>query len=163
MQETAKYFCVDRIVPPEYAWLAREKAIEENPENVSPFEAAILRSKRWKERGHTLHIAFLEGSPIVWQKVAYYAQQWCQYANITFLFDNHPEAEIRIAFQPEFTGTWSYIGTDALSIPSNEPTMNYSWLAPDSADEEFSRVVLLVNALRSEQILPSNVRNGPQS
>jgi serralysin len=138
--EVVKYFCVDRMVPPEYAWLAYEKALDENPENASGLEAAILRFRRWKKQRRILHVYFLEGSPIVRQKIAHYAQQWHQYANITFLFDNHPKSEIRIAFQPG--GTASYIGTDALIIPSNEPTMNYHDLFPDSPDEDFSYYVL---------------------
>jgi serralysin len=141
MPETTEYFCVDRIVSPEDGWLANQKAIEENPENRSPFEATLLRSRRWRP-GRTLHVAFLEGPPILQQKVASYAQQWCQYANITFLFDHHPEAEIRITFQPGKTGTWSDIGTDALHIPTDQPTMNYSQLTADSPDEAFSYYVL---------------------
>jgi hypothetical protein len=33
------------------------------------------------------------------------------------------------------------VGTDALSIPRSEPTMNFGWLTPESDDDEFSRVV----------------------
>ncbi|GHO73944.1 hypothetical protein KSD_17150 [Ktedonobacter sp. SOSP1-85] len=141
MPETTKYFCADRIIPPEEAWLVNQKAFEETPINRSPFEATLLRSKRWRP-GRILHVAFLEGSPSLQQKVATYAQRWSQYANVTFLFDNHPEAEIRITFQPGKIGTWSYIGTDALIIPKSEPTMNYSWLTLNSLDKDFSYYVL---------------------
>jgi hypothetical protein len=39
-------------------------------------------------------------------------------------------------------GSWSYLGTDALGITKNRPTMNYGWLTPTTADNEYSRVVL---------------------
>jgi serralysin len=140
MPETTRYFCVDRIVAPTDAWLAKQKAITENAANRSAFEATLLRSRRWQP-GRTLHVAFLEGSLILQQKVALHAQEWCRYANITLLFDNHPEAEIRITFQPEI-GTWSNIGTDALVVLPDQPTMNYSELTATSPGEDFSYYVL---------------------
>jgi|SRR5579859_376429 len=130
MSNTAKYFCLDRIVSPE------------NEVNESALEGAISRSKyqRWQP-GDTLHVAFLEGFSMVQQRIAYYAQQWEQYANILFRFDNHPEAKIRIAFQPG-VGTWSTVGTDAEKIPAYEPTMNFDDLTPNSSEEEFSYYAL---------------------
>jgi serralysin len=139
MQKTTKYFCIDRTIPPEYAWRADQKAIRENPANQSPFEAVSV-GKRWRP-GRTLHIAFLEGAPKLRQKVAFYAQQWTQYANITFLFDNRADAEIRITFQRDI-GTWSYVGTDALDISPDQPTMNYDDLIANSSDYAFSYYVL---------------------
>jgi serralysin len=135
-----QYICIDYIVPQEKVWEARQKAIEENPSNGSGAEAALLRRKRW-HNNRQLHIAFLEGTPFMQKKVIFYAQQWCQYANVSFLFDNHPQAEIRITFQAN-KGTWSAIGTDAYTIPYYQPTMNFSWLEPTSTDKVFSHTVL---------------------
>ena len=73
----------------------------------------------------------------------HYAEQWCQYANITFIFDHSPEAEIRISFEQE--GSWSAIGTDALVeeyFPKIGPTMNFGWLMSSSSDTDYSSVVL---------------------
>lgn len=141
MSETTKYFCFDRTIPPEYAWRADQEAIRENPANQSPFEAVSV-SKRWRP-GRILHIAFLEGAPKLQQQVAFYAQQWTQYANITFLFDNRADAEIRITFQPGI-GSWSCVGTDARDedIPLDQPTMNYDDLTANSSDYDFSYYVL---------------------
>jgi hypothetical protein len=142
MTEDTSRICFDRIVPPEYVQVARERAVEENPANVSPFEAAAVQSKLWRP-GRTLRVTFLDGVPEVQEKVARYANQWSEYANITFAFDNDPNAEIRVSFQEE--GSWSALGTDALVeefFPADGPTMNYGWLTPDSTDEEYSRVVL---------------------
>lgn len=48
---------------------------------------------------------------------------WTQYANLQFNFNQSPQADIRIAFNPA-DGAWSYIGTDCKSIPTDQPTMN---------------------------------------
>lgn len=100
---------------------------------------AVITSKKWKP-GQTLRVRFLNGDPIVHQKIAAVAQQWSQYANIRFEFGNDPDAEIRISCQPG--GSWSYLGTDALGIAPDQPTMNYGWLRPDSSNEDYSSVVL---------------------
>jgi serralysin len=140
MLETTKYFCVERNVPSGYTRIADQKAIEENSANRSPFEAVIVKvGRRWLP-GRTLHIAFLEGAPELQQKVIFWAKQWCRYANITFLFENHAKAEMRITFQTGI-GTWSAIGTDAL-LWHNEPTMNFDDLTTSSLDEDFSYYVL---------------------
>ena len=57
-----------------------------------------------------------------------------------FEFIDDGAGEIRISF--EQPGSWSYIGTDALSIPDAYPTMNLGWLTINSKDAEIGRVVL---------------------
>lgn len=143
------HMCIDRVLPKEMEDDAQLAAITENPANfATPAEAnmppgeksiALLKKKLWQP-GRTLHVRFLDGDAKVQEKVAKVAQEWSQYANIHFVFDNAPNAEIRISFsQP---GSWSYIGTDALLIGPAQPTMNYGWLTPATDDEEYSRVVL---------------------
>lgn len=100
---------------------------------------AVIASKKWKS-GQTLRVRFLDGDPTVQRKIQEVAHQWSQYINIKFKFGNDPNAEIRISCRPG--GSWSYLGTDALRIDQNKPTMNYGWLKPDSSDQEYSRVVL---------------------
>jgi serralysin len=110
--------------------------IDMHPEET---RGAVIASKKWQP-GQTLRVRFLDGDPIVQQKIEAVAHQWSQYINIRFEFGNDPDAEIRISCQPG--GSWSYIGTDALSIDKGRPTMNYGWLNPGTNDEEYSRVVL---------------------
>lgn len=145
--------CVDKILPPEQRVVAAEKAVEENPANAPVFSfapgigvpppppsfLAQLTGKRW-HNGRTLRVSFLDGVPEVQAKVEEYAHQWSDFANIKFDFGSDPDAEIRISFELE--GSWSYLGTDALGIPQDEPTMNYGWLTPDTEDREYSRVVI---------------------
>ncbi len=144
MANNKPYICFERIIPPEYTKIARQKAIAENQANAnrSTFEAAALRSKLWRP-GRTLRVTFLDGHPAVQTKVEHYARVWSQYANIAFAFGPNPNAEIRISFRDQ--GSWSAIGTDALVEDyylHNSPTMNYGWLTPDSSEKDYSSVVL---------------------
>ena len=100
---------------------------------------AVVRDKKWQP-GQTLRVRFLDGDPIVQQKIEAVAHQWSKYINIRFAFGNDPNAEIRISCQPG--GSWSYIGTDAKGIPQDRPTMNYGWLKPNSSEEDYASVVL---------------------
>lgn len=145
--------CIDRDLPPDLVVEAAERAVEENPHNVPvlrirpgfgvaprpPLALAAVTLKKWR-LGRTLRVAFLDGVPEVQAKVEEFAQQWRQHANIKLDFGTSSEAEIRISFQNQ--GSWSYVGTDALSIDANDPTMNFGWLEPGSPDAEYSRVVL---------------------
>ncbi|MEZ4614045.1 MAG: hypothetical protein R2867_00825 [Caldilineaceae bacterium] len=104
----------------------------------SPVALAALTGKLWSP-GRTLRVRFLDGEAAIWQRVEPFAHQWSDYANIKFAFGNDPDAEIRISFlQP---GSWSYIGTDALSIPKDQPTMNFGWLKQATPNDEYSCVV----------------------
>ncbi|MEI1420935.1 Tolloid-like protein 1 [Bacillus cabrialesii] len=129
---------------------AARLAILENPENapdadvmaggdVDSYEMAVQVKKKWSN-GRTLRVRFLDGDPVVHEKVKQYANQWSRYANIKFAFGNDPDAEIRISFQQE--GYWSYVGTDNLAIPKNQATMNFEGFNPNTSEDEFSRVVL---------------------
>ena len=145
--------CVDRILPAEQRIEAAERAIAENPANVPvisfrpglgvvpvrPLELAALTGKKW-QNGRNLRVRFLDGQSSVQAKVEQYAHQWSQFSNITFVFGDSADAEIRISFLD--SGSWSYLGTDALLISRNSPTMNFGWLTPTTPEDEYSRVVI---------------------
>lgn len=138
--------CMLRVLPKELQAEGIRAAIDENPDNMSEDinattgkELTSLTSKRWRT-GRSLRVHFMDGDPVVQAKVEKYAHQWEKYANIRFIFGQDPNAEIRISFQDK--GSWSYLGTDCLTIPKSEPTMNYGWLYPDTEESEYSRVVL---------------------
>ena len=109
------------------------------PSETIRAELVAVTGKLWRN-GQTIKVRFLDGDPSVQRRVEQVARAWCQFANLRFEFGDAPDAEIRISFRQP--GSWSYIGTDALTIPVDQPTMNYGWLTPTSSDDEVSRVVL---------------------
>jgi hypothetical protein len=153
--------CFAAELPREKWKEAKEKAIAENPANeykqspdgvsdrskvpagVDPTTAGtkgVFSSGRKWRNGATLRVRFMGGDPRVRQKVSEYARQWSDYANIKFEFVDRGFAEIRVSFNPG--GSQSAVGTDALTVPQNQPTMNFGWLTPDSKDDVYSSVVL---------------------
>jgi hypothetical protein len=101
--------------------------------------AALVLAKRWPT-GIVLGVRFLDGPRDLHARVAAQAQVWSEHANINFNFSGDPDAHIRISFS--FPGSWSAIGTDALDVAADQPTMNYGWLTSESDDAEIARVVL---------------------
>ncbi len=146
--------CVDRLLEGNLADLANQAAWRERFQNQplrelspgatpaglpEPMAMAVLTGKMWKP-GRTLRVRFLDGVDVVKAKVEQYVHSWETYANIKFLFGNDPAAEIRISFVAD-PGSWSYIGTDALVMPQDKPTVNLGWLLPNTPDSEYQRVV----------------------
>lgn len=143
--------CVDRILEGPRLTRAERRAVEVNPANAMlldqlpaiagidlPQSLALVTKKLWKP-GMTIRVRFLDGDPVVQQRLQPFAHVWSQYANLKFVFGNDPDAEIRISFKQR--GSWSYIGTDCLGIPKNQATMNFGWLTRTTDDAEYSRVV----------------------
>jgi len=56
------------------------------------------------------------------------AAEWMKYANIEIIQVTSGPSEIRCSFDPG--GSWSYIGTEILSVPPDQPTINFGW-GPD--------------------------------
>jgi hypothetical protein len=145
--------CIDVAPPIDQQAKAAQMAIEERPDNApalprgslplgfgapTPMQLAALTGKLWKP-GRALKVRFLDGDASIQEKLQPFAHIWEQFANINFIFDNDPKAEIRISFK--LAGSWSYIGTDCLTIAANQPTMNFGWLTKATAADEYSRVV----------------------
>src|SRR3546814_14969414 len=66
-----------------------------------------------------------------------------QYANLEFEFVSSANAQVRIAFNDD--GAWSYVGTDALGIPANQPTMNFGWLDQGVVQHEFGHMIGMIH------------------
>lgn len=113
----------------------------DQPVDPQTIAAAMETQRRWPN-GMALRIHFIDGDPAVQRRVEEIVVEWGQYANVKFAFGAGPEAEIRIAFKPNW-GSWSYMGTDC-SLPqlAGRPTMNLGWLTPTTPDVEYRRVVL---------------------
>ena len=100
--------CIDRVLSPQDEEKAQLMAAEANPQNkvertqLDPVTGkaigiAFEYRKCWAP-GTQLHVRFLGGLPIVKKKIAQVAKEWERYANIKFVFDDSPDAQIRIAF-----------------------------------------------------------------
>ncbi len=146
------HVCVDRFLPEGRHVDAANRAVAENPSNAPipprappgslashPLSLALITGNMWPKIGKTLRVRFLDGDPAVQARLPKHAEAWSNYANITLDFGSDPDAEIRISFQE--SGSWSWIGTQCLSIAKNEATMNFGWLTPDTDEDEYSRVV----------------------
>jgi hypothetical protein len=94
--------------------------------------------KFWDRK--TVTVRFMDGDPTVKAKVQALPNVWTDACGVRFIFTNSEEADIRVSFNGK--GSWSSIGTDALSVPLNSPTMNFGWLTPTTDDDEYRRIVL---------------------
>lgn len=140
MSDQNPKICFDRVPSTEQRERSIDRGYETNLGRAGGvLEAAALNAVLWNT-GATLPIAFMDGDAGVQAKVQAIATQWTTHANINFDFSGQAEPVIRISFQKK--GSWSYLGSDALGIPEDEPTMNFGWLKPDSEEEEYQRVVL---------------------
>ncbi|KAF5984224.1 peptidase M12A astacin [Fusarium coicis] len=157
------HYCTQLVVPEELAEEAIRVALQENPENainspaiplapaggITPNQRLIqpinrlgfFVNKTWKN-GRTIRVRFLPGaSPYVQGKVKQYANVWSKYANIHFKFVDSAPEEIRISFV-KGDGSWSALGTDCLTRPKNNATMNFGWFDDETSDKEFSRTTI---------------------
>lgn len=108
-----------------------EVAVAENPTNEKI--SASTRKKRavgkhgyfWAP-GRTLRIAFLNGDQAFRDAVKSAANNWLPHINLTFDFVDGKSGDIRISSEPGVY--WSMIGTNALLVEAEDPTMR---LSPD--------------------------------
>lgn len=130
--------CQDRLLPRD---LVRPQRTVRMGGGAS--RAIIVFLKRWVN-GSKLHVRFMGGTTAQQALAKEQAEWWTQHANLTFVFDNAPDAAIRITFDSS-DGAWSYIGTDASSIPTNQPTMNLGFLDGGTAAHEFGHAIGLAH------------------
>jgi hypothetical protein len=149
-------FCVDCLLPPERLKEAFFAAIKEDKTNdvlkledqiradqtplIGDPRIAIFHSKKWAQN-RTLKVSFLGGTATVRKRVQEHADKWSEHVNIKLSFASGGPSEVRISFNPT-DGSWSYMGTDNLTIPASRPTMNFGWLKDDSDEPTYTSVVL---------------------
>ena len=129
--------CIDRVLPGQ---TMRFQAIEGHGGNA---RAIVPIGKLWMN-GSTLRVRFLGGTAAQQAKARDQALWWSAVANLKFDFNNAPDAEIRISFNPD-DGAWSYIGTDNRGIPMDQPTMNLGFMDGGTAGHEFGHAIGLAH------------------
>jgi hypothetical protein len=155
---TAKIVCSPRSLPLELRVKAAQKALAINPANhpnaglllhalgLNPpkEKIAIYIGKRWHTNGVKLSVGFLDNPPANLRKhILAHMNAWAKTANVKFS-ESKTDPQVRIAradSPADVAGYWSYLGTDILSIPAGEPTMNLESFTMKTPESEFHRVV----------------------
>jgi hypothetical protein len=134
--------CIDRILPGDLRrFQSTERTSGGRTRAISPI------GKTWMN-GTTLHVRFMGGTSAEQSTARMQADWWAQVANLKFNFNNAPDAEIRITFDPG-DGAWSYVGTDCHDIPLNQATMNLGFLDGGTAAHEFGHAIGLAHEHQS--------------
>ena len=123
--------CFDRVLP---AQLMQPMARAD-----SALESVFFVRKLWPN-GSRLRVRFLGGSADQRRLAMEQAAWWAPHANLSFVESTDPDAEIRVAFDAS-DGAWSYIGTDCLSIPRDQPTMNLGFQDGGTSAHEFGHAI----------------------
>lgn len=129
--------CTDRILPRELMRAQPTTRSGGRVRAISPI------GKSWMN-GSTLRVRFVGGTAAQKALVREQAGWWTEHANLKFDFNNAPDAEIRITFDPR-DGAWSYVGTDCREIPLNEATMNLGFTDGGTTAHEFGHAIGLAH------------------
>jgi hypothetical protein len=138
--------CGIKQLPDDQLDEAAKVAIDLNPANmpvgvIPPGKIAVLTSKYFGPSGVHLTVGFMGSiSEALAKKILQHMNSWNDYANVSFVPAPVASAQVRIAF--ENSGYWSYLGSDVLQIPKNQPTMNLQGFNTTNVrDSEYYRVV----------------------
>ncbi|RMZ89666.1 hypothetical protein DV736_g3107, partial [Chaetothyriales sp. CBS 134916] len=146
--------CTIKRLPRDQWVQAATRAVEHNPANAPMSEMlraadtngfsrerlAVLTAKYWRTNGVSLTVSFLDNPPVnLRARILSHMNAWGLYANVEFT-QVASGGKVRIA-RTANDGYWSYLGTDILSIPMNQPTMNLDSFSMSTPDSEFFRVV----------------------
>lgn len=156
--EDAPFIACHPKTLPEESWLeAARLAVAENPVNApqvrglaalgkaadkiaDPAFIAVLTSKYWRGGGVKLSVQFMDGgSATLRNLILSHMNSWGVGCNVKFA-ETRSTGQVRITRTPG-SGYWSYLGTDVLLIPANQPTMNLDSFSERTSIGEYKRVV----------------------
>jgi len=149
--------CSPKSLPPSELIAAANTAVKVNAHNhpnlerlasimpgfrATPARIAVMTKKYWGIGGVKLTVGFLDNPPADLRKrILSHMNAWSATANVKFT-ESNDAPKVRIARAGgENGGYWSYVGTDLLHIPKNEPTMNLEAFSMSISESEFHRVV----------------------
>ncbi len=139
------HFCYHKPFPDRAAGDAA--ALAENSGNALELfhvnRMAMTIARRWLN-GSAIPVRFLNGTARQKELTQKYAKQWEAYANIRFVFNDSPDASVRVRFNNDGSdpGSWAALGTDAVLFPKDQQTVNFGWLYDDTREAEWQRVVM---------------------
>jgi hypothetical protein len=119
---------------------ALKNLVDDDKEELSPQHIAVMTTKYWGPTGVNLSVSFMDNPPVDLRKrILANMEIWGQHGNVRFQ-EVPSNGQVRIARTPG-QGHYSYLGTDILSIPANQPTMNLDSFTMNTPESEFHRVV----------------------
>ena len=151
--------CRPKSLPLDKLAAAERRAIEVNPENERESRTvertppgrrggqrriAVVVARKWPAKGVRLSVSFLDNaSAALRSRILKHMNAWGEHANVLFS-ETRGVGEVRIArldSPPDMTGYWSYLGTEILDAPEDEPTLNLEGFTMRTSESEFRRVV----------------------
>jgi hypothetical protein len=109
-----------------------------------PRRLAVLIGRRWPASGVRLTVKFMDNpARELRARILRHMNAWAKTANVVFT-ETTGTGQVRIArldSPPDMAGYWSYIGTEILEIPANQPTLNLEGFTMAVSEAEFRRVV----------------------
>jgi len=104
---------------------------------------AVVKANAWGKRGERLTTSFMDNpSTALRREILKHLNMWNKRANVEFVESStDPMVRIDRRTGPKWGGYWSYVGTEILGIPADEPTMNFEGFTMRTPQSEFRRVV----------------------
>lgn len=142
--------CRLKQLPVEFWEESIRHAVQENPLNsvfpskhisgIDRERLAVDTRKQWRKTGVRLTTGFLDNPPTDLKiKILEHLNAWSKSSNIQFI-ESDTDPQVRIA-REKGEGYFSYLGTDILLIPMDQPTMNLDSFTMKTPESEFFRVV----------------------
>ena len=151
--------CRPKSLPIDKLVAAERRAIEINPENAlerrtvarspigrrgGPRRIAVVIARKWPSTGVRLSVSFMDNpSTALRSRILKHMNAWGDHANVLFQ-ETEGVGQVRIArldSPPDMAGYWSYVGTELLDAPKDEPTLNLEGFTMKVSEAEFRRVV----------------------
>lgn len=155
----AKIMCRSKPLPAASQARSVRRALEVNPANAlgqrivtrTPTgrvggrkRIAVVKGFKWPSSGVRLSVQFLDApGRDLRTRILLHMNAWGTHANVRFV-ETRGTGKVRIARldSPEdMAGYWSYVGTEILDAPLDEPTMNLEGFTMKETEAEFRRVV----------------------
>ena len=151
--------CRPRTLPPDRLAAAARRALEINPANAvqhrgvvrtpsgrrgGPRRLAVLIGRRWPAGGVRLSVKFMDNpARDLRTRILLHMNAWGKTANVAFT-ETRGTGQVRIArldTPADMAGYWSWLGTEILEVPKEEPTFNLEGFTMRTPESEFLRVV----------------------